>query len=410
MVLGSGMLVVPCRAGWFHHWFHGDPTVRTVTSYPVGDNCYLAGATCQPATPAVLQSVVTGYSRQTAYRTRWTQVPLTVYRPITTTDPVTGCTVTCMRPCSTFQWQARRVAYQTCRPLVSTIAVNTAPVAVQPLPLDSSIVTPGLAVPPGTVQPYYEGPADQVPTLPSDSVPGTVVPGTVAPGMLQPQVVPPSAAPGSGTGPAPASEVPADRISPYATGGTTSNYGDSLDATVQRPPAGESDLAPGYLAPGYGLDEGTDHGEGPGDAPSDTSERLQDFRPELQDVPADSGVRLGPILPDEPRPGTRGAPVTAPEEGEEGPELRPIPDPDQPSERAEPGPLDKLAGRGAVRAERLRLAHDPRKRLVPIRWADRAARGSHVVSRDSVPSTSHPQRLDDTGWESLSGVARHSRP
>ena len=384
----GGLLVLPCRAGWFQRWFHGDPTVRTITAYPVSDNCFVAGATCQPATPAVMQSVVVGYSRQTAFRTRWTQVPLTAYRPITTTDPVTGCTVTCMRPCSTFQWQARRVAYRTCRPVVSTIAVNTAPVAVQPLPLDSTSTIPGFGMPSATEQPYSEGPADQVPTLPSDTVPGTF-----GPGATPPTVVPPGGASGSARGLAPPTQVSPAPISPYATGGSISNGG---GATVQRPAASDLELSPGTGA--------VDSGSEPS---AERPEPAREFRPELQDVPESGGVRLGPVVPDESQPEPRSAPATR---DEAGPPLRPIPDPDEQPDAARPGPRDKVARREALRAERLRLVRDPRVRLVPIRWPGGPELGVDVAARQPLRPASSTTRLDDTGWQSISGVARHSAP
>ncbi|MHB8972550.1 MAG: hypothetical protein ACYC3X_09445 [Pirellulaceae bacterium] len=44
----------------------------------------------------------------TSYRTTWRTVPVTSYRPIMSTDPVTGCPVTVMKPCTTYAWQADR--------------------------------------------------------------------------------------------------------------------------------------------------------------------------------------------------------------------------------------------------------------------------------------------------------------
>lgn len=43
-----------------------------------------------------------------AYRTTWKTVPVTSYRPVTTTDHATGCPVTVMKPCTTYAWQADR--------------------------------------------------------------------------------------------------------------------------------------------------------------------------------------------------------------------------------------------------------------------------------------------------------------
>ena len=42
------------------------------------------------------------------YQTNWKKVPVTSYRPVVSTDPVTGCPVTVMRPCTTYEWQPQR--------------------------------------------------------------------------------------------------------------------------------------------------------------------------------------------------------------------------------------------------------------------------------------------------------------
>jgi hypothetical protein len=52
--------------------------------------------------------VATTVARPTRYRTTWKRIPVTSYRPTTTSDPMTGCPVTVMRPCTTYTWQAER--------------------------------------------------------------------------------------------------------------------------------------------------------------------------------------------------------------------------------------------------------------------------------------------------------------
>ena len=63
---------------------------------------------------------VVNYVPTTAYRTNWKQVPVTQYRAQTSSDPCTGCTVTCMRPCTSYTWQMQRVPYTTYRPVYRT--------------------------------------------------------------------------------------------------------------------------------------------------------------------------------------------------------------------------------------------------------------------------------------------------
>ena len=63
---------------------------------------------------------VVNYVPTTAYRTNWKQVPVTQYRAQTSSDPCTGCSVTCMRPCTSYTWQMQRVPYTTYRPVYRT--------------------------------------------------------------------------------------------------------------------------------------------------------------------------------------------------------------------------------------------------------------------------------------------------
>lgn len=60
---------------------------------------------------------VVNYVPQTCYRTAWNRVPVTQYKPVTNSDPCTGCTVTCMRPCTSYTWQMKREPYTTYRPV-----------------------------------------------------------------------------------------------------------------------------------------------------------------------------------------------------------------------------------------------------------------------------------------------------
>ena len=60
---------------------------------------------------------VVNYVPYTAYRTNWNRVPVTQYRPVTSSDPCTGCTMTCMKPCTTYTYKMQRVPYTTYRPV-----------------------------------------------------------------------------------------------------------------------------------------------------------------------------------------------------------------------------------------------------------------------------------------------------
>ena len=137
-----------CHATFFKNWFkrRSASTVyrpQYCSAYgPQAGSCGSPGATtCRSCVQTCPQTVVQ-YVPQTCYRTVWNSVPVTHYRPVTTSDPGSGCQTTCMRPCTSHQWQARRVPYTTYRPVYSQIQVST-PVAA-PYYNNVGMVAPGL--------------------------------------------------------------------------------------------------------------------------------------------------------------------------------------------------------------------------------------------------------------------------
>jgi hypothetical protein len=67
------------------------------------------------------------YVPQTCYRTVFSPVPVTTFRPITTTDPCTGCPVTSLSPVTTVVQRPVVVPYTTFRPVVTTVMMPIAP-------------------------------------------------------------------------------------------------------------------------------------------------------------------------------------------------------------------------------------------------------------------------------------------
>ena len=72
---------------------------------------------CMKTCNKTCSRTVVNYVPYTAYRTNWKKVPVTQYRPVTSSDPCTGCTMTCMKPCTTYTYQCQRVPYTTYRPV-----------------------------------------------------------------------------------------------------------------------------------------------------------------------------------------------------------------------------------------------------------------------------------------------------
>lgn len=89
------------------------PTYAMATHNPTG----LQPGQCMKTCQQTCSRTVVNYVPHTAYRTDWKRVPVTSYRPVTNTDPCTGCVVTCMRPCTTYTYQCQRVPYTTYRPV-----------------------------------------------------------------------------------------------------------------------------------------------------------------------------------------------------------------------------------------------------------------------------------------------------
>ena len=91
------------------------------TTLAQAPNAYnLQPGQCMKTCQQTCTRTVVNYVPQTAYRTCYKRVPVTQYRPVTTSDPCTGCTVTCMRPCTTYTYQCQRVPYTTYRPVYRT--------------------------------------------------------------------------------------------------------------------------------------------------------------------------------------------------------------------------------------------------------------------------------------------------
>lgn len=108
--------------GPLRRWWRGLRTPKTECCPPATTNCApnpcnLQPGQCMKTCPQTCTRTVVNYVPCTAYRTVTKRVPVTQYRPETTSDPCTGCTVTCMKPCTTYTYQVQRVPYTTYRPV-----------------------------------------------------------------------------------------------------------------------------------------------------------------------------------------------------------------------------------------------------------------------------------------------------
>ncbi len=77
------------------------------------------------AAPPVATQV--NYVPQTAYRTEYRPVAVTSYRPITSSDPCTGCPVTSLAPVTNYVQRPVVVPYTTYRPVITNVLMPVAP-------------------------------------------------------------------------------------------------------------------------------------------------------------------------------------------------------------------------------------------------------------------------------------------
>ena len=93
-------------------------SANRVSFFGAVDACNSCCTTCCP-------TQVCSYVPQTQYQACTVNVPVTTYRPVTTCDPCTGCTTTCMRPFTSYVQQTRYRPVTTYRLSCSTTTTCT---------------------------------------------------------------------------------------------------------------------------------------------------------------------------------------------------------------------------------------------------------------------------------------------
>lgn len=202
-----GICAETCQAGPLLDWLRGYP------SNPYRYNAYYQGpaaatpgyaqmpgsctTTCPKTCYQTVNRVVANYVPYTAFRTEWYRVPVTYYRPVTSSNPQTGCVTTCMQPCTYYQMQARRVPYTTYQTVYRTVqqripytvyettygsscgtSGSCTSCGVNPAPMSAPTMSSPTMMP-GTVSNYGLNPNGQY-SVPANSVP------QLSPGEIQP--------------------------------------------------------------------------------------------------------------------------------------------------------------------------------------------------------------------------------
>ena len=193
------------------------PVVTTYANPPVVTYANPPAATTVPAPPppttaappAPARGYTVQYRARTRYRSTWVQVPVTVYRPTTVVDPLTGAVRTTNNACTTYTWQLRRVPVVQYRPIrvfpgpppaQSGVPTVTAASPVLPaVPAATPVPSPTLATPWRPV-PSVTMPATGTATW---GVPPVSAPAVVAAPATTTPATPPSAT--SSSPPAPSS-------------------------------------------------------------------------------------------------------------------------------------------------------------------------------------------------------------
>lgn len=185
-----------CQAGPIIDWlFHRNdvPYAQPIYGPPVVAQPAAVPAPTVSACPPCnqCQRATTYYAPEPYYRTTWTRMPVTNYRPVVAASPVAGYPVTTMQPCNTYIWQARRVpsyglfgpTYSGYAPAVSSGCPSCGATAATPYYSPAAPSSLGPAVSPRVV-------------MPGASSPGVNVPGPASSPAVVPADVPPSLSPG----------------------------------------------------------------------------------------------------------------------------------------------------------------------------------------------------------------------
>ena len=223
-----------------------------------------------PAAPVVTNPAARGYTvqyrAQTRYRSTWVRVPVTVYRPTTAVDPLTGAVRTSTNACTTYTWQVRRVPvvqYKPIRvfpgppPANSGVPSVTVPASAIPAPgapvstLAPTIVAPAPTVVPTTVPPVTSSgwtPVAPATTVPATTLPSTTLPSSAAPPLpaLPPPPIPSTTVPSTAS-PSTATPSATTPGRPFAPQGDSADIKPRIDPSelqkleTQKPEASRSD-------------------------------------------------------------------------------------------------------------------------------------------------------------------------
>jgi len=290
---------------------------------------------CNPCTTT---QRVCSYCPQTTYRTVYRRVPVTVYRPVTTVDPCTGCPTTTMHPCTTTQQVAQRVPVTTYRQVCRVVQ------------------RPVMAASPVMQQQQSYSPMQQQSYSPMQS-------------MSAPNCC--NSTPSATYAPAPATQL---SPSPATSGGPTTQLAPTPSGGSQNGAAGQQPTLPR-----------SNYGNGQSGYGNGQSNGAQFPSPTQSDNPGGSSFRGSSSR--------TSAPQAAPQSYRprvQNPDIRPLPDLERAPDLLNPD--DRTASRSSIAPGT----------VVPISWQTPAETAETNERRSANPpaNTERPKtrRLDDGGW------------
>ncbi len=193
LLIGTQMVwTTTAEAGPLMDWIRTRRAARQAATAPMAaPAANPACGTCTTTCTQTCQRVVVNYVPCTAYRASWERVPVTTYQQTTSTDPCTGCTVTCNRPCTSYSWRMKQVPFTTYRPVYRTETYQVPVTYTTPAP--AQVAAPCNTCPQPPMQSMQAYPA-----MPQ-SAPGGCSTCSVPPSMSAPMVQAPSSTLNPGT-------------------------------------------------------------------------------------------------------------------------------------------------------------------------------------------------------------------
>lgn len=213
LLVSQAMCTTAVEAGPLLDWlFHRNRCNRPAFQAfrPQAAPCNTCTTTCQQT----CQRVVVNYVPVQSFRTSWERVPVTTFRQSTSTDPCTGCQVTCNRPCTTFTWRMKQEPFTTFRPVYRTETFRTPVTFTSAAPAACNTC----AIPQTVNSPIIQSPPSQQSVIQTPPTSGGTYYQTIPGGGSGAQPTPTFGGEGSGARTSPADTVPSLLGAPASNG------------------------------------------------------------------------------------------------------------------------------------------------------------------------------------------------